>query len=161
MNCTSFPPQIYKDSRVLILGTMPGVRSLQEQQYYAHPQNLFWRIMFAVLEEERTDDYSEKLEMLRTDKIALWDTIETCTRKGSLDAAIRNEEQNDVAQLLSEFPNVRAVFCNGQKSYKNTLKLLGEDSTVRIFAMPSTSPAYAVMSFEEKLAKWSILKNFL
>ena len=122
----SFPPFIDKDSKILILGSVPGVKSLEMQQYYAHPQNHFWKIMFHLLAEPVTSDYEEKLAILQRNGIAVWDTIESCVRKGSKDTDIKNEEANDIAKLLKEFPNIKAVFCNGQKAFKilvNSLKI--------------------------------------
>ncbi len=88
----SFPPFIDKDSKILVLGSVPGVKSLEMQQYYAHPQHHFWKIMFHLLAEPVTSDYEEKVAMLQRNGIAVWDTIESCVRKGSKDTDIKNEE---------------------------------------------------------------------
>ncbi len=119
---SSFPPLIDGQSEILILGSIPGVKSLQMQQYYAHPQNKFWKIIFELLNEEFTEDYSQRIETLKKHHIALWDVIDSCERKGSLDSEIRNEEANQIAELLEEHPNVKAIFCNGgslTKTYKS------------------------------------------
>ena len=157
----SFPPIINKDSEILILGSIPGVKSLEMQQYYAHPQNKFWRIIFEIFSEEFTSDYSERIKILEKHHIALWDVIDNCERKGSLDSEIRNEEANKIGELLHNFPNIKAIFCNGQKSYKNLLKILPNDFHLPIIALPSTSPAHASLTYEEKLISWLKIKNYL
>ena len=157
---SSFPPIISEGSKILILGSVPGVKSLEMQQYYAHPQNQFWKIIFELLKEDFTSDYKKRTEIIRKNYIALWDVIDTCEREGSLDTKIRNEEHNDIIKILREHPTIKAVFCNGQKSFKNLKKILGKDSEIPIFFLPSTSPLHTV-SFDKKLAEWEILKTFL
>lgn len=157
---SSFPPLISKDSKILILGSVPGVKSLEMQQYYAHPQNKFWKIIFELFQEDFTNDYSEKINIIRKNNLALWDVIDTCERKGSLDSNIINEEANDIRPLLNEFPNLKAIFCNGQKSFKNLQKILGKETGIPIFVLPSTSPLHTI-SFEKKMTEWKILKTFL
>lgn len=158
---SSFPPIIDGDSKILILGSVPGVKSLQMQQYYAHPQNKFWKILFEVFNEEFTNDYSHRIEFLKKNRIALWDVIDSCERKGSLDSDIKNEEANQIKELLETHPNIKAIFCNGQKSFKNLQKILGKEFPVPILALPSTSPAHAGMRFEEKLQNWQKINEFL
>ena len=160
MKISSFLPIIDKESKILILGSIPGVKSLEMQQYYAHPQNQFWRIIFHLFNENYTSDYVEKLQVLKRNKIALWDVIDTCERKGSLDSEIRNEETNDIRQLLKNYPNIKAIFCNGQKSFKNLQKILGKECAIPIFVLPSTIPLHTI-SFEKKLREWEILNSFL
>ena len=99
---SSFPPIIDDASKILILGSIPGVKSLEKQQYYAHPQNAFWKIIFALFEEEFTENYAERIQVLKKHHIALWDVIDSCERKGSLDSEIRNEEANQIAELLDK-----------------------------------------------------------
>ncbi|MBA5246052.1 DNA-deoxyinosine glycosylase [Marnyiella aurantia] len=156
----SFPPIISETSEILILGSVPGVRSLKAQEYYAHPQNHFWKIVFQLFGGEFTPNYAQKLDFLTDNKIALWDVIETCERKGSLDTEIRNEESNDIPALLAEFPNIKAVFCNGQKAHKNLLKMVGKDYDLPIFVLPSTSPLHTI-GFEKKLEAWTLIKDYV
>ncbi len=150
----SFPPIADKNSKILILGSIPGAKSLELKQYYAHPQNIFWKIIFEIFNEEFTTNYTERIAMLKKHNIALWDVIDSCERKGSLDSDIRNEEVNQISKLLEEYPNIQAIFCNGQKSFKNLQKLLGKDFRVPVFALPSTSPAHASLKYEEKVLSW-------
>ncbi len=156
----SFPPIIDDHSKILILGSIPGVKSLEKQQYYGHPQNKFWKIIFELFSEEFTEDYTERINILKRHHIALWDVIDSCERNGSLDSEIRNEEANQIAELLEKHPNIRAIFCNGGKSYKNLQKILGKDFKIPVFLMPSTSPLHTI-SFERKLDGWKTILNFL
>lgn len=156
----SFPPIISETSEVLILGSVPGVRSLKAQEYYAHPQNHFWKIVFNLFGGEFTVNYAQKIDFLTDNKIALWDVIEACERKGSLDTEIRNEQSNDIPGLLNEFSNIGAVFCNGQKAHKNLLKMLGKDHSIPVFPLPSTSPLHTI-GFEKKLEAWSLIREYI
>lgn len=157
---SSFSPLIDDQSEILILGSIPGVKSLEMQQYYAHPQNKFWKIILELLNEEFTEDYFKRIETLKKHHIALWDVIDSCERKGSLDSEIKNEEANQIEKLLEEYPNIKAIFCNGGKSYKNLQKLLGKNYKLPVFLMPSTSPLHTI-SFERKFEEWKKVLEFL
>lgn len=157
---SSFDPIVSEEAKILILGSVPGAKSLEMEEYYAHPQNQFWKIIFHLFNENYTSDYVEKLQVLKRNKIALWDVIDTCERKGSLDSEIRNEEANNIQQLLENYPSIKAIFCNGQKSFKNLQKIMGKECVIPIFVLPSTSPLHTI-SFEKKLVEWEILKSFL
>mgnify|MGYP001506490372 CR=1 FL=1 len=156
----SFPPVADANSRILILGSMPGVKSLDKQQYYGHPQNAFWKIMFRLLKVDPTEVYDEKIDLLKKNHIALWDVIDSCEREGSLDSAIKNEQANKVEELLETHPNIRAIFCNGQKSYKNLQKILGKNFSTPIYALPSTSPLHTI-SLETKIDDWRVILDYL
>lgn len=156
----SFPPIADEYSKILILGSMPGAKSLQMQQYYAFPQNQFWRIMFYLFDSEFSEDYETRINLLKRNKVALWDVIESCERKGSLDTEIKDEVDNDIPQLIANHPNIKTIFCNGQKSYKNLLKILGKNFKIPIVVLPSTSPLHTV-KFEEKLESWKVIKDYL
>lgn len=157
---SSFPPIIDDQSEILILGSIPGVKSLEKQQYYAHPQNKFWTIICHLFNEKFTEDYTERFNILKKHHIAVWDVIDSCERKGSLDSEIKNEEANRIAELLGEHPRIKAIFCNGGKSYKNLQKLLGKNYRLPIFQLPSTSPLHTV-SLETKLEEWKKIQEFL
>ena len=157
---SSFPPIISNDSKILILGSVPGIKSLEMQEYYAHPQNKFWRILFELFNEDYTTDYAEKIKLLKKNKIAVWDVIDSCERKGSLDTKIKNENHHNILQLLDDFPSIKVIFCNGQKSFKTLGKLLPDDSKIPVFVLPSTSPAYTI-PYQQKLKDWSALKSVL
>lgn len=156
----SFPPIVDQDSEILILGSVPGAKSLEMQQYYAFPQNQFWRILFHLFDEEFSLDYQTKINLLKKNKVALWDVIESCERKGSLDTEIKDEIDNDISKLIENHPNIRTIFCNGQKSYKNLVKILGKNFKIPIVVLPSTSPLHTV-KFEVKLESWKVIKNAL
>lgn len=156
----SFPPIADGSSEVLILGSVPGAKSLEMQQYYAFPQNQFWRIMFHLFDEEFSQDYETRINLLKKNKVALWDVIESCERKGSLDTEIRDEIDNDILKLVEDHPSIKTIFCNGQKSYKNLVKILGKDFKIPVIVLPSTSPLHTV-KFEEKLESWKVIKDYL
>ena len=157
---TSFPPVVDKNSKILILGSMPGAKSLQMQQYYAFPQNQFWRIMFSLFDEGFSDDYEVRINFLKQNGVALWDVIESCERKGSTDTEIKAEIDNNIPDLIKNHPGIQAIFCNGQKAYKNLVKILGKEFRIPIIVLPSTSPLHTV-KFEEKLLSWEQIKTHL
>ena len=159
----SFKPLINENARVLILGSMPGVQSLKLQQYYAHPQNNFWRIMFALFKHPQESDYKRKLAFLQERGIALWDTLESCYRPGSSDSDITNEKANNFQRLFKTYPDIRALFFNGVKSYEAFRKKVGFELTGDRFCLklPSSSPANNAIPFDEKLRQWSIVLEYL
>lgn len=157
---SSFPPFVDHSSKILILGSIPGVKSLEKQQYYAHPQNKFWRIIFELFNEEFTENYIERISVLKKHHIALWDVIDSCERKGSLDSEIKNEEANRIPELLEDYQNIRAIFCNGGKSYKNLQKILGKNFKIPIYLLPSTSPLHTI-PFERKLEDWKKILEYI
>ena len=151
-----FPPIAAPDARILILGSLPGRRSLAEQQYYAHPQNAFWRIMQDVYGIE--GDYQSRCESLTHHGVALWDVLHSSVRPGSMDADIRIQSAtpNDFAHFFARHRCVERVLCNGQKAGQMFTRLvLPElDQSLPVQIMPSTSPAFASMSYDAKLQKW-------
>ena len=158
MNCIGFPPSIDDACHTLILGSMPGVTSLEQQQYYAHPQNRFWPLMARLLEEPAVPlVYQERLQMLLRHHIALWDSLDTCDRDGSLDSAIKNEQGNDFTALLAKYPKIETICFNGGKSaqaFKRYNKTLLSRRDIAFYALPSTSPANARWRLEMLAAKW-------
>jgi len=150
------------DARVLILGSIPGQRSLEEQQYYAHPRNAFWRIMGDLFGAGPDVTYNERLERLLDNKVALWDVLNRCERPGSLDSNIRTEsmEVNNFDSFFANHDNVQHVFCNGAKSYELFLRHVNPP-VANVTKLPSTSPAHAAMSYDEKLKHWSAVKEAL
>ena len=156
---SSFSPIIDKDSKIIILGSIPGIKSLEKQQYYGHPQNKFWKIIFELFSEEFTEDYDQRIAVLKKNHVALWDVIDSCERKGSLDSEIKNEEANQIPELLEQYPNIQVIFCNGGKSYKNLQKLLGKNFRIPIYLLPSTSPLHTI-SFERKFEDWKKILEF-
>jgi len=162
---TSFPPIINNDSRVLILGSMPGAESLRQKQYYANPRNQFWPIIYLLFGEEPEEAYEQRTRFLLDKGIALWDVIEKCERAGSLDANIRNEQPNRVGQLLRAYPAIRLVAFNGTKAYDTFKRKLGfeQDGSREYRLLPSTSPIPGknIKSVADKLAKWRVITDYL
>lgn len=157
-NCKSFKPSIDNNSRILILGSMPGVKSLEEQQYYAHPQNRFWKVMASICNEPKLYEfaYDLKLKTLLKNNIALWDTIKSCKREGSLDSDIQNETPNDIKGLLKNYPNIKTICLNGNKSYSAFKKYFPDLlEKYNCHKMPSTSPANARYSLDILIKEWS------
>lgn len=165
---TGFPPVAREDAKILILGSMPGQRSLAEQQYYAHPQNSFWAIIYRLLNSENTLDYGPKRRLLLDNHIALWDVLKTCERKGSLDADIdpRTIALNDFQSFFSRHREIQAIFFNGARAEqlfrKGALPALTRiASTPDYHRLPSTSPAHAALGFEEKYSRWRVILDYL
>jgi hypoxanthine-DNA glycosylase len=151
----SFPPIVRPDARILILGSLPGRRSLQEQQYYAHPQNAFWRIMAELVGAE--GNYQRRCESLMDSGIALWDVLAESVRPGSMDSDIRLETaiSNDFVGLFGNCPQIGQVCFNGRKAAAMFERFVGLDTFDKRFeTLPSTSPAYASMPYSEKLERW-------
>lgn len=152
MICKSFEPVFTPEARVMIVGSMPSVKSLADAQYYAHPRNAFWPILFDVFEEVPTDDYEAKKALIRENGLALWDVARSCEREGSLDSAMRDIAANDFAALYARCPHIHTVLCNGGTAHTLFVKS-GFAGTRRVIRMPSTSPAYT-MPYRNKLDVW-------
>jgi hypoxanthine-DNA glycosylase len=147
------PPVVSKASRLLILGSFPGLASLQAQQYYGHPRNHFWPIVGALLGVDLLAlAYAQRLQVLQARGLALWDVYASCERQGSLDQAIRKATFNDFSGLHKQAPALRFVAHNGAESARAMRHLLALGFDVQ--RLPSTSPAHASWSFEHKLAAW-------
>jgi hypoxanthine-DNA glycosylase len=153
---TGLPPLVSSRTRLLILGSFPGVASLAAQQYYGHPQNHFWKILQAIWPSSpgdiRTSSYQIRSEWLLSKGLGVWDVYAACEREGSLDSKIRNAVVNDFAGLRQMCPKLEAIAHNGGESFKHSKHtlLLG----LPVYRLPSTSPANASWSFERKLAAW-------
>ena len=158
----SFPPVFYPEARALVLGSLPGDRSLAAQRYYAHPQNQFWQLMSpAVGCDLVTLDYEDRLAALRATGVALWDVIGSARRTGSSDAAILDAEGNDIVALIGQLPKLRVVAFNGGTALKQGLKLLGPNfAGPTIVALPSSSPLHTIGVAAKQLA-WNQLAAFL
>lgn len=152
-----FAPVAAAGATVLILGSLPGKRSLDALQYYAHPRNAFWRIMQSLFGVE--GNYAERCEQLTTNGIALWDVLRSSVRSGSLDANIRmrSAQTNDFTRFFTDYPGIRRVCFNGRKAEAVYRKLVMpglSDPVPEMSGLPSTSPAHASLSFEDKLEAW-------
>jgi len=152
MICRSFDPVYTPQARVLIVGSMPGVKSLEDAQYYAHPRNAFWPMLFDVFGEERTEDYESRKALIRENHLALWDVAGLCEREGSLDSNMRDIQFNDFASLFEKCPQIHTVLCNGGTAHSLFVKS-GFAGNRKVVRMPSTSPAYT-MAYDRKLEAW-------
>jgi hypoxanthine-DNA glycosylase len=162
--CSGFPPSIDKNCTLLILGSMPGIKSLEQQQYYAHPQNRFWPLLSCLLNHSAVPEtYAARLSLLIRHHIALWDSLETCERSGSLDTAITNEKANDFNYLLGQYPKIKKICFNGNKSFqsfKKHNKELLKNTNIDFISLPSTSPANARWHMDMLFEVWgNALKN--
>lgn len=158
-----FSPVLSAKPRVLILGTMPSVKSLEEQQYYGHPRNAFWWVMSQVCGFPNDLAYEEKVEQVKSAGVTIWDVAHSCHRPGSLDSNIDQStlKANDIVGLLRQYPAIELIVFNGQAAAKLFRKFIGDLVDTKQIVLPSTSPANAAMAREEKLEKWSILKDYL
>lgn len=156
----SFPPVVDEETRLLLLGSLPGEQSLAEARYYAHPRNHFWRLMSGVIGRDLVPlDYEERLKALLAARVGLWDSVGSAVRAGSLDASIRGHRANALAELAAGLPKLRAVAFNGGTSARIGMKALA-GAEVALVPLPSSSPAYT-LPFEEKLRKWLQLRDYL
>ena len=156
----SFPPVSSTNARVLILGSMPGKKSLQQEQYYAHPSNAFWKIMGELVGAHPQLPYPQRLDILKQSGIALWDVLASCERASSLDAHIRNESANDFASFFAQHPRIKQVFFNGSKAEQCFRKfVLGKQvlPALEYCRLPSTSPAHAGVRYADKLEAWGAI----
>jgi hypoxanthine-DNA glycosylase len=157
----SFPPVVGEQAQVLVLGTLPGEESLRVQQYYAHPRNLFWPILFALFDAVPASDYDAKLAFARVQRVALWDVCAIGEREASADATIRREIPNRIDLLLDAHPSIAAVAFNGTGARRLYDRHFPRRPNIAYLGMPSTSPAHARLDFAAKLAKWSALHDAL
>jgi hypoxanthine-DNA glycosylase len=156
LRLTGLPPLVSRNTRLLVLGSFPGAASLARQQYYAHAQNHFWKILQAIWPGSPLatgpDSYRGRCEWLLERGLGLWDVYASCEREGSLDSAIRNAQVNDFAGLKGHCPRLELIAHNGGESFRHAkyTATLG----LPVYRLPSTSPANASWSFERKLAAW-------
>jgi double-stranded uracil-DNA glycosylase len=159
----SFPPIASGMPRVLILGTMPGKVSLRERQYYAHPQNAFWRIIGGILGFDPASPYEARVAAVQSAGIAVWDVLKSCIRLGSLDSAIDASSvlPNDFAAFFAAHPQIKRICFNGAKAealyMKHVRPRLPANPDLRYLRLPSTSPANASLPLPEKLRAWQAI----
>lgn len=161
----SFPPAVTSDCSVLILGSLPGDESLLQTQYYAHPRNAFWKIMGNLLGFDPSLPYKERLSLLNRCGVGLWDVVASGVRPGSLDQHISRVCPNDIPGLLNHFSSIGMVCCNGSASYqflKRYFPQLITDGKLPVIKMPSTSPAAARLTYEQKFCAYkAVISPFL
>jgi hypoxanthine-DNA glycosylase len=153
---TGLAPVIAANTRILILGSFPGAASLAAQQYYAHPRNQLWPILSVLTGEDLAGlPYAERLPRLLGHGFGLWDVLDACEREGSLDSSIRKPAAHDFARLRTLCPALEMVGFNGQTAGKFAMQFAA--AGYRTLVLPSTSPAHASLSFDEKLSSWRLL----
>ena len=153
-----FEPLFNADARVLILGSLPSVKSREQNFFYGHPQNRFWKLMAALFEEAYPQTIEEKKALVLKHHIAMWDTIRSCTITGSSDSSIKDVVPNDLSVILDN-SRVERVFCNGATSYRLYMKYIYPTTGVKAVKLPSTSPANAAFNLERLLTEWSMIKD--
>lgn len=168
MHDTGFPYCANGTARILILGSMPSRKSLMADQYYAHPQNVFWPIMADIFSFDAELAYKQRLALLRKNHVALWDVAYQCIRPGSLDSAIKIESvvANDFITFFNAHPQICAIFFNGRKAEELFRRLVQAElpktwQQVKQHLLPSTSPANAALSRIQKLEAWKIIMQTL
>lgn len=156
-----FAPVVDAETRLLILGSLPGDASLKAAQYYAHPRNAFWPLISGVLGEDLTaQPYEQRLDRLTARGVGLWDVIASAERSGSLDAAIRSPEAADLRGLIGGLPRLRAVAFNGKLAAKLGRRIIGDVAGVRFIDLPSSSPAHAIL-LTSKANVWNSLTDLV
>lgn len=157
-----FDPVVDSRTRLLVLGSLPGEKSLALQQYYGNRQNKFWMLMSEVIDMDLVSlDYTARLDALLAHGVGLWDVVAEARRKGSLDSHIRDRNDNDLCGMLASHPNIRAIAFNGGTAARLGLKLLGEAADgYHIVDLPSSSPAHT-MQYADKALQWQTLRSML
>ena len=154
MKIFSFAPIADTSAEVLILGTMPGERSLAISQYYGHGGNHFWKILFELHDKPNSKDYAQRTCLLIESRIALWDVLKACEREGSADSAILQEEANDFAAFFTYHPRIRLIAFNGKNAAVFFQKHVSTVIPLPHVILPSTSSANGWLSYEQKVAEW-------
>ena len=153
----SFEPIFDSASQILILGTLPSVKSRETNFYYGHKQNRFWKLLAGILSEKKPETVEEKKDFLHRNCIAVWDVIHSCDIIGSSDSSIRNVVPNDLSEIL-ESADIRQIYCNGAKSYEYYRKYQEKETGRKAKKLPSTSPANAAWSLERLCEAWRKIK---
>ncbi|WP_244835169.1 DNA-deoxyinosine glycosylase [Clostridium sp. BJN0001] len=156
----NFDPVFDKNSKVLILGTMPSVKSREENFYYGHPRNRFWKIISKITGCSTYNTIEEKKKMLIKNKIAVYDVIKSCDINLSSDSSIKNVEPSDIDTIVKN-SNIKTVFLNGDKAFKLYNKYFKNKFDLKIIKLPSTSPANARFKEENLLEKWKVIKEYI
>lgn len=153
-----FQPLVFKDSKILILGSFPSIDSFENSFYYAHPRNQFWKLLSDVTAYP-INNRDQKIWLLKVSKIALWDMVKKCTRDSSLDSSLEDIEVNDLAEFLEEHPSIEKIAFTGRLA-ERLFKIHFDYLEIETVYLPSPSSAYAKMSFKEKLKKYRELLEF-
>ena len=150
----SFLPIIAQEPRILILGSLPGDLSLEMNQYYGHPRNRFWKIMFTMFDEEFSNDYQIREKLIQNNHLALWDVAYSATRKGSMDVDMKDVIPNKIEEMLQKNRSIRQIIFNGKKAEQLFKRCFEQKSTIIYTSLPSTSPANAQFSTDRLIEIW-------
>jgi len=150
-----FQPLVFKDSKVLILGSFPSIDSFEKSFYYAHPRNQFWKLL-SELTAYPINNKDQKIWLLKESKVALWDMVKECTRENSLDSSLEEIEVNNIAEFIEEHPSIKKIAFTGRLAEK-LFKMHFDYLEIETVYLPSPSAAYAKMSFEQKLENYKML----
>lgn len=150
----SFSPIIGKEPTMLILGSLPGDLSIKMNQYYAHPRNRFWQLMFKIFDRNYSEDYTERIQLIKDNNIVLWDVTYSAIREGSMDSNIKDEVLNLIQELLDEHQTINKILFNGKKSEQLFMKNFERNPSIHYFSLPSTSPANAKFSTQDLIKIW-------
>lgn len=153
-----FPPLYDENSETLILGSFPSVKSRENMFFYGHPQNRFWKVIPKIYDEKLPDTIGEKKALILNHRLALWDSIRSCTIVGSSDSSVRDVVPNDISEIISN-SKIDRIFCNGALSYKMYMKYIFPTTEIKALKLPSTSPANAACSLERLIGEWSVIKQ--
>lgn len=156
---TSFEPISYPGTTILVLGSMPGDKSLELSEYYGHVRNRFWKVISAITNNPLPLTYADKKDLLRQTNIGLWDVVHTADRQGSLDTAIKNEIPNDLDGFIARHPELKVIGFNGAKSEALFNSYFKRKEGIRYVSLPSTSPANAAIGLEKLCAVWQKILN--
>lgn len=151
-----FPPVYDEYSEILILGSFPSVKSREEQFFYGHPKNRFWKVLSSVFDFPVPESVEDKRSFLLINRIALWDVVSSCEITGSADSSIKNVIPNDISRILGN-SDIKRIFLNGKTAEKYYNKYIKEKISVEAITLPSTSPANAKWTLEMLIAQWNII----
>ena len=152
-----FPPLFDENSRTLILGSFPSVKSRENMFFYGHPQNRFWKVISAIFNENLPENIEEKKLLVLKHNLALWDSIHSCTITGSSDSSIKDVVPNDISGIING-SKIDRIFCNGALSHKMYMKYIFPNTGLEAYKLPSTSPANAAYSLGRLISEWGIIK---
>ena len=152
-----FPPLFDENSKTLILGSFPSVKSRKSMFFYGHPQNRFWKVLAQLFNEKLPENIDEKKSLVLRHDLALWDSIHSCTIMGSSDSSVKDVVPNDITEIIQN-SQINRIFCNGNLSYKMYMKYIFPETKITAVKLPSTSPANAAYSLDRLVSEWNIIK---
>lgn len=155
----AFKPVVFSNSKIILLGTMPSEKSIEKQEYYANPNNKFWSLLFDIFNSEPIKNYTARLKFIKQHHLALWDVLAFCERFGSLDSSIKNEEANNFDAFFMEYPNIECIIFTSKNAYNLYNKHIGHFYNKAHIILPSSSGAYAAISYQVKLTQWTKIKE--